>query len=819
MSISLASEPGAGAAAPLVSVVVRTKDRPALLRRALASLAAQTYRPLEAVVINDGGCDLDETSLRAALAGVALVYVRLATCGGRAHAANAGVAAAHGPLIAFLDDDDELLPNHVSTLAGALAAGAGALVYSDCEIVDRELDADGRVIREESRGRYFMSRDFSLAELQFENFIPLLCVLASRDGIETAGGFDEALDLFEDWDLFLRVASRAGVRHVPEITARYIQWSSVQQIAFSGGSAARDAFLRTLAKHWGAVTPEAVHEFVSLVHGERKAHHEKIRELELRALVAERLERESERLRAEIERRDRALERLREGGAGELAHLRARLAEATAALHSVTRSRAWRLVESYRSFKRRLLPAGTRRHRLYSRLLRTGDSLPHQETGSGEPQRGAAHQVVREQFLPPPTAAVAEALAAKVSVVIPTLNAGSELRAVLERLRSQRVLPKLEIIAVDSGSTDGTLALCERHGVTVVPYPGGAFNHGVARNAGAAAAGGEFLVFMSQDVIPVGSDAVAGLVRALHSDPLLAAVSARQLPRSDADLFTCWQLWAYREKVLGYSSDTVVSVDPQQLATLTPEQRRRAAQVDNVFACVRRQAFDGLRFRPLAIAEDLDLGLRLLARGHRIGFMSSVAAVHSHNRPPAYHLRRSFMEWRAMVELVGFATRRWDSYGIGSTRSAVRAAGHLYRRVGLAVPALPVGRCRPADLVAGVRAAVEQSTHRGDAARDVSIEAALDPLSDSGPAAELADGGARPSPFVEVYGNILASFGEYLEAAGFDGGPGPDLRLALFKICGETIGSCLADFGAWGRLRGQEPEGFAAVSAALAQGV
>ncbi len=76
---------------PLVSIIVRTKDRPKLLKRALQSIAAQTYRPIEVVLVNDGGCDLDVEELRTILGDVSLSYRRLEKNMGRAHAGNVGI--------------------------------------------------------------------------------------------------------------------------------------------------------------------------------------------------------------------------------------------------------------------------------------------------------------------------------------------------------------------------------------------------------------------------------------------------------------------------------------------------------------------------------------------------------------------------------------------------------------------------------------------------------------------------------------------------------------------------------------------------------
>ena len=86
---------------PPVSIIVRTKDRPGLLKRAIKSIAAQTYRPIEVVLVNDGGCDLDAKELEGILGDVCLNYIRLEKNTGRAHAGNVGIENAKGEYIGF----------------------------------------------------------------------------------------------------------------------------------------------------------------------------------------------------------------------------------------------------------------------------------------------------------------------------------------------------------------------------------------------------------------------------------------------------------------------------------------------------------------------------------------------------------------------------------------------------------------------------------------------------------------------------------------------------------------------------------------------
>ena len=98
---------------PLVSVIIRTKDRPRLLREALTSIAEQTYPNIEAVVVNDGGQDVESVvrDFRGALA--KMQYVQHGANRGRPAAANTGIRKAEGEWICFLDADDWYYPDRL----------------------------------------------------------------------------------------------------------------------------------------------------------------------------------------------------------------------------------------------------------------------------------------------------------------------------------------------------------------------------------------------------------------------------------------------------------------------------------------------------------------------------------------------------------------------------------------------------------------------------------------------------------------------------------------------------------------------------------
>ena len=188
---------------PLVSVVVRTRDRPALLAEALGSLAASTYRRLEVVLVNDGGAAAG-AARRLPAAGRAR---RPRSNRGRAAAANAGIAAASGELVLFLDDDDLVEPEHLATLVARRGAGE-RVAYTDAAVGVYELDAASeRLGRVERRLPY--SRDFDPDLLLVDNYIPFHTLLIERRLFAAAGAFDATLPFFEDWDFLIRLSRRA----------------------------------------------------------------------------------------------------------------------------------------------------------------------------------------------------------------------------------------------------------------------------------------------------------------------------------------------------------------------------------------------------------------------------------------------------------------------------------------------------------------------------------------------------------------------------------------------------------------------------------
>ncbi len=240
---------------PLVSIIVRTKDRPELLKKALSSIASQTYRPIEVVLVNDGGCGLDTAELDTLLGDVSLNYRRLEENRGRSRAANEGIEHASGEYVGLLDDDDEFYPDHVETLVSVLVRGEYKVAYTDSLCAFQEWVTDKYVTVSK---KVLYSEDFDRERLLIANYIPMLNVLFKRDLISRAGSFDEQLEAHEDWDLWLRLSRESDFFHINKITAEFSMRADKTTITSSN----RKAFLETAKIIHKRYTPSPADEDV-----------------------------------------------------------------------------------------------------------------------------------------------------------------------------------------------------------------------------------------------------------------------------------------------------------------------------------------------------------------------------------------------------------------------------------------------------------------------------------------------------------------------------------------------------------------------------
>ena len=205
---------------PKISVVVRTCQRPEVLRTALDSLLKQTFHDFEVVVVEDG-VPTAQKMLEEEYSTLNYRYAASGKKTGRSCVGNMGLAMARGKYINFLDDDDAFLPNHLKTLEKALSASSNLAAYALAEERSITIKTTIPYCYTVKSSQIRFRQPFNRLLLYTQNFLPIQCVLFDRELYDKLGGFDEALDQLEDWDLWVRYSTQSRFTYVDEVTSIY----------------------------------------------------------------------------------------------------------------------------------------------------------------------------------------------------------------------------------------------------------------------------------------------------------------------------------------------------------------------------------------------------------------------------------------------------------------------------------------------------------------------------------------------------------------------------------------------------------------------
>lgn len=186
---------------PLVSVIIPAYQVSEFIAESVGSVLNQTYRPLEAIVINDGSPDTAQLEARLAPFRDRVRYLSQVNQGA-AVARNAGIAVAQGSLIAFLDGDDMWYPEFLASQVSFLLAGGYDMVYSNALLFGDH--------RED--GLEYMQTSPSRGPVTLQSLLTLTCqpitsgTMVRRTILDGAGVFDPALLRGQDFELWVRLA-------------------------------------------------------------------------------------------------------------------------------------------------------------------------------------------------------------------------------------------------------------------------------------------------------------------------------------------------------------------------------------------------------------------------------------------------------------------------------------------------------------------------------------------------------------------------------------------------------------------------------------
>lgn len=206
-----------------VAVITRTRDRSVLLRRAVQSVAAQSFRNLEWVVVNDAGehGPVDEVVHHTKEAGLEARAIHRDTSTGMEAAANHGLRESDSKYVAIHDDDDTWDPEFLSAMTGFLDANPqyiGAVCHTTK--VDERLDGDRiKTIRKKPLNADL--EQIHITELFYRNLFPPISLVYRREILDKIGLYDESLPVLGDWDFNLRLIMEGDIAVIPRPLAFY----------------------------------------------------------------------------------------------------------------------------------------------------------------------------------------------------------------------------------------------------------------------------------------------------------------------------------------------------------------------------------------------------------------------------------------------------------------------------------------------------------------------------------------------------------------------------------------------------------------------
>ena len=260
----------------------------------------------------------------------------------------------------------------------------------------------------------------------------------------------------------------------------------------------------------------------------------------------------------------------------------------------------------------------------------------------------------------------------KISVALLVKNGGTRFAETLAAVCTQAGSAPFEVLAIDSGSTDGSLERMQANPrVRVVRIGPADFQHGRTRNLAMREASGALVAFLTQDAVPANAGWLAAFERFMDEHAEVAGAFGHQVPHDGADPLEAFEVAKHFESFR--AGPAVFRASPVPLPL---HERLRQHYFSNVNSCIRRTAWERIPFPELDFGEDQSWAFEVQERGMATGYCASAVVRHSHDYGAATLFGRRYDEARFMRRRFGYAIMpSW-----GHATEAARANAGMYRR-------------------------------------------------------------------------------------------------------------------------------------------
>jgi len=227
-----------------VSIIIPTYNCSSLLERAIKSVLAQTYENWELIIVDDGSTD-GTKDLVANFRKIEprIKYIWQNNSGAPARPRNTGIKSASGEYIAFLDHDDEWLPNKLEKQV-ALLENSPEIAFVSCNVIVVSPKRSELISSPKYKGENFLKK-----MLEKNLILTASSVVVRREIFDKVGLFDETLKFADDWDMWVRIALKYKFDYIDEPLVKYF-WHGKNRIIKTNISERIQDYEYFIYKHW-----------------------------------------------------------------------------------------------------------------------------------------------------------------------------------------------------------------------------------------------------------------------------------------------------------------------------------------------------------------------------------------------------------------------------------------------------------------------------------------------------------------------------------------------------------------------------------------
>jgi GT2 family glycosyltransferase len=649
----MSTEKAAGSGA-LVSIICRTIGRDELTK-ALASISTQTHSNIELVLVNSAGKNLDQFDLSQLNDQVVNSPQQLS----RSQAANAGLDAASGSFLMFLDDDDWIANDHVENLLAALGTSITAKAAYSSTV---KTLADGSLTDE------IFERDFDPKLLMHDNYIPIHAVLFSKELLNNGCRFDEAFNILEDWDFWLQLSQHTEFIHVNKVSAFYrgggdsdtatdddkVKFQSEHLIG-----KARAALFSKWKERWdgndinlmlGSISRFDLSDELNTTSDRLKEEFKKndlldgqvhqldgqVHQLNEKLTGKDRIIQEKNQKNYQLQAHVTHTENKLSNKTEVVKHLQTHITQLESALHQILGSTTWRLMGPLRRIGRMigLSPAPTRQDSQVAALDTTEnsdlDSIPAKEIESSTSLKESdkagydrkAQQTLESFLQSGDRLSFTKQDQPTISIILVLYNQAHLSLLCLQSLIAYGDVP-FELIIVDNGSSDSSKDLLAAIDNSSIQSNENNLGFVEAVNQGAAQAKGEYVLLLNNDAV-IHQQTLSAALSSIHEQESVGAVGGK-ISLLDGSLQEAGSIIWNDGSCLGYGRGD----DPLAGNYMF---KRNVDYCSGAFLLFRRKHFEELNGFDLDYApayyEESDFCIRLQKKGLRIVYNPAAEITH-----------------------------------------------------------------------------------------------------------------------------------------------------------------------------------------------